>query len=226
MNNQFPQVDDMFSREDEEKDLHTIEVFNASYVILPGVFSPKIRNNSLWYAKRIPKLLSGKSFLEIGAGTGILAIEVAKLGYSVVATDIDSQAIKNIKLNSEGQGIMIDVREGNLFDPIKEGEKFDTIFWNHPWIYSEEKVDKRHRVSFDYKYKDIKRFIEEAKFHLEDNGQILLGTGSLARLEVIVDWAKKEGYEIKIECKEVQPLSVGGESKAELLIYSLVRQRS
>ena len=210
----------MFAKEDLEKEPYKIEAFNSTYTILPGVFSPKVRKNSFWYAEKVLSILSGKSFLEIGAGSGILAIEVAKRGLDVVATDIDDQAIKNIKLNSDSQNIKIDIRKGDIFQPIKKGEKFDIIFWNHPWIYSEEKVEGRFCASFDYQYESLKRFIKEGKDFLTDNGQLLLGTGSLARIDLITDLAKEVGYEMELKFKEKNPLSVDGNSDVEFYIYS------
>lgn len=217
----YPQIEDMFSREDQQKNSFDIRAFNSIYTILPGVFSPKVRNNSLWYTEKVLELLKGNSFLEIGAGVGILAIEVAKQGYQVVATDIDPQAIKNIQLNSDKHKIPIDVREGDIFEPLKREERFDTIFWNHPWIYSEEKIDSRHQVSFDYHYQALKKFMSEGKHYVKKDGQILLGTGSLARIGLITTWAHDFGYKIKLICREVQPLAVGGETLAEFFIYSL-----
>ncbi len=215
-----PQVEKMFVREDQEKFPYEIVAFNLTYTILPGVFSPKVRSNSLWYATKVLTLLRGDSFLEIGAGAGILAVEAANRGYTVVATDIDSKAVENIKLNAKKHNTFVDVRKGDVFDPINRNEKFDTIFWNHPWIYAEEQVDKRHQVSFDYKYQSLKKFIREAKYYLKPQGQILLGTGNLARIDLILSWAKEEGYVVELMCKESQPLAVGEKEKSEFLIYS------
>lgn len=219
-NNHRP-VADMFAREDQEKNPYDINAFSSTYTILPGVFSPKVRNNSLWYATKVIPLLSGNSFLEIGAGAGVLATEVAKRGYAVVATDIDPQAIKNIELNANKHKAVVDARQGDVFAPLKKGERFDNIFWNHPWVYSETEVDNRHRVSFDYHYQSLKKFINQGKNHLTKSGQILLGSGSLARLDLITDWAREAGFKLKLECRETQPLMVNGDTSAEFLIYSL-----
>jgi ribosomal protein L11 methyltransferase len=60
--------------------------------------------------------MGGKSLLDIGAGTGILAIAASKLGYSpVVGIDIDPLAIeaarKNLGLNDLGN---VEMREGTI----------------------------------------------------------------------------------------------------------------
>lgn len=61
--------------------------------------------------------------LDIGSGTGILGIAAAKLGSSkVIGVDIDPVAVKvskeNILLNRVED--IVEIREGNLFDVLKE----------------------------------------------------------------------------------------------------------
>lgn len=63
----------------------------------------------------------GKKVLDIGTGSGILAIAAAKLGASsVLATEKDGQAVavarENIRLNKVDR--LISVREGNLVDGL------------------------------------------------------------------------------------------------------------
>jgi ribosomal protein L11 methyltransferase len=59
----------------------------------------------------------GESFLEVGTGTGILAIAAAKLGCSsVVACDVDEPSIRIARQNADANGVIdaIDLRLGTL----------------------------------------------------------------------------------------------------------------
>lgn len=61
----------------------------------------------------------GMRALDVGCGTGILAIAAAKLGASsVLALDIDPQAVQAASRNvaANGVGAVVDVREGTLED--------------------------------------------------------------------------------------------------------------
>jgi ribosomal protein L11 methyltransferase len=70
----------------------------------------------------------GASVLDLGCGSGILAIAAAKLGASrIVAIDIDLQAIKATRANAADNGVEIDAREGTL---ESVSEQFDIVVAN------------------------------------------------------------------------------------------------
>lgn len=211
----------MFAAEADEPAAYDVEVLGDAYVVLPGVFSPRVRRNSAWFAEKVPPLLAGKSFLEIGAGAGVLAVRAAKLGLEVVATDIDPQAVRNVGLNARRHAVAVDAREGSVFDPIGEDERFDTIFWNHPWICADEEVGPDRRASYDQGYQSLAEFIGQAADHLHPGGSVLLGTGSLARLDLIMKLAREAGYGAKLLMQERHPLQVGGADMADFMIYRL-----
>ena len=81
--------------------------------------------------------------LEIGTGTGIIAIIAAKRARMVIATDINPYAlecaVKNIIRN---KAFNVELREGDLFEPVAN-EKFDLILFNTPYLpnSNEEKVE-------------------------------------------------------------------------------------
>lgn len=67
-------------------------------------------------------LSGGESVLDVGTGSGILAITAAKLGaIKVLAVDSDSVAVRSAKGNVSLNGLdqVIEVREGNLLDGIE-----------------------------------------------------------------------------------------------------------
>ena len=69
----------------------------------------------------------GGSFLDVGTGSGILAICAAKLGArDITAVDIDPDAVQVAKENVERNGLagQIDVREGNLIDGLHRSFDF------------------------------------------------------------------------------------------------------
>ncbi len=83
----------------------------------------------------------GEKVLEIGTGSGIVAMYASKVADEVVATDINFNAIeiaeKNFLLNNIDN---INILFGDLFEPLKsEGfnEKFDVILFNTPYLPTE-----------------------------------------------------------------------------------------
>ncbi len=80
--------------------------------------------------------LAGKRLLDLGCGTGMLAIIAAKLGAIVSASDVDPRAIELSNHNAKRQGLSLDLRLGDLGKPFagmtSRGEYFDWIIANLP----------------------------------------------------------------------------------------------
>lgn len=76
--------------------------------------------------------ISGKSFLELGAGTGLISVFAAKKGALVTASDINYRAIENIQINAVNNYVNIRIIHSNLFDAMPS-EEFDYIVINPPY---------------------------------------------------------------------------------------------
>ncbi len=75
----------------------------------------------------------GARVLDLGSGSGVLAIAAAKLGAArVLALDIDPLAVKAARRNAAANGVaaVIDVREGTLADSDVPSQPFDVILAN------------------------------------------------------------------------------------------------
>jgi len=74
--------------------------------------------------------------LDLGTGTGALALRMAVDADTVVATDLNSHATELAALNAAMNGIELDLRVGDLFDPVGHDEAFDLIIANLPFAVS------------------------------------------------------------------------------------------
>jgi release factor glutamine methyltransferase len=198
------------------------EIMGKIFTVMPGVFSPAYSTDTRWFAERMVPIIGKSTFLEIGTGTGVIACLAVLNGAKVIATDINPQAIENTKLNQKNLGINFEIRLGSVFSPIKENEKFDVIFWNHPFNYTDDKVNDMLTASvFDEKYSDLKRYFIHAKEHLLPQGKLLLGTGNIARINLIKKMAKEQGYELKLLEKIEVPVYEGQKVNMDLRLYQL-----
>lgn len=75
----------------------------------------------------------GLDVLEIGGGSGALALAMRKRGAAhVVATDISDRACAAMECNALLNHLDLDVRQGDMFAPLRSGERFDLVIFNLP----------------------------------------------------------------------------------------------
>ena len=81
--------------------------------------------------------------LDVGTGTGAVAFSLALEAACtrVVATDVSPEALSVAADNAERYKLsgLVEFREGPLFEPLEEGERFDIIVSNPPYIAESER---------------------------------------------------------------------------------------
>lgn len=194
--------------------------------VFPDVYSPDFFTDSFWFSHHLSKIVRERSsVLEIGAGTGIIAIMLARNGASVLATDVIQAAVNNARSNVARHGLekLISVREGHLFEALSTNERFDYIFWVHPFNNSPIPVsDLLLRSGMDYNYNYLREYIAGARKHLTLGGKLLLGTSDSADLETIWDIATKNSYQMIPLKKEKLFLEDGQSLTIEYRIYEFI----
>jgi release factor glutamine methyltransferase len=152
---------------------YDISYRGKTITIFPGVFSPKYDWSSKFAVDCLPSL-AGKSFLEIGAGCGIVSVFAAASGASlVVAADISPNSARNIRFNFDAHRLQnAHAIQGDLLAAISH--KFDFIFFNAPY-YAERPKDWLERAVTDENYDTLKRFIADVKRCLAVGGIVMLG---------------------------------------------------
>ena len=76
---------------------------------------------------------SAGSVLDLGCGSGLLAVIAADLGADVVATDLNPRAAMFTTFNADLNDVRVETRVGDLFDTVI-GQTFDLIVANLPFI--------------------------------------------------------------------------------------------
>jgi release factor glutamine methyltransferase len=189
---------------EKESEKYEIEILGRKFVVYPNVFSPKYFFDTEFFAKELP-VQKDKNFLEIGSGTGAISVFAIINGAKhVTAIDINPAAVKNTKENAKLNEVKdkITVLQGDIYSPLSEDDKFDTIFWNTPFGYIEEDVTVLEKAVFDPEYKSTKKFIFEAKNHLKKNGRLLIGfSTTLGKFEILEEFLNQAGFKFKCLAK-------------------------
>ena len=153
------------------------------------------------------EISEGQSVLEIGTGSGIVAMYASRLTDKITVTDINFDAFELARRNFRDNGIEgIEILFGNLFEPVKE-RKFDVILFNTPYLPTEddEVIDDTINYAFDGGVngrKVIDLFLNEVGNHLNDGGIVQLIQSSLSGNEETLKMLDELGFIAEIKEKE------------------------
>lgn len=148
-----------------------------------------------------------QSVLEIGTGSGIVAMYASKLTDKITVTDINFDACQLAEKNFRENDIEnIEILWGNLFEVVKD-RKFDVILFNTPYLPTEddEVLDDTINYAFDGGLngrKVIDLFLNEVGNHLNDGGIVQLIQSSLSGNEETLDKLDELGFIAEIAASE------------------------
>lgn len=174
---------------------------NFSFIINENVYDPA--EDSFLFAENLD-VGKNERVLEIGTGSGILAILASRQASEVLAVDLNPYAIhcanQNAKLNKVSGKILF-IRS-DLLSSIRPAAKFDLILFNAPYVPSEEnELDSWLGYSW---YGGITgrqvmdRFISQAPKYLQKSGKILFMQSTLTSVDETIEKFANYGLKAKI----------------------------
>ncbi|WP_435975669.1 HemK2/MTQ2 family protein methyltransferase [Streptomyces sp. Qhu_M48] len=105
----------------------------AGLIALPGVYRPQGDTRLVSEALALETLRPGADVLEIGTGTGALALQAARLGARVTAVDVSWRAVVTARLNAARRRLPLRVVHGDFASAVA-GSRFDLIVTNPPYV--------------------------------------------------------------------------------------------
>ena len=138
------------------------------------------------------------NLLDLCSGSGIQGIIASRYAKRIISVDINPRAIRFSRFNAQLNGVSNhEVREGNLYDVV-DGEKFDVILANPPFVPSPED---------GLKFRDggvngeniLRNILQNAQDHLTSNGRIC----------IVTDLVDIDNYHSKIKSWMPQAQGVG-----------------
>ncbi len=187
------------------------EFFSLEFEVGPGVLIPRPDSElAVTECLRLAKGMAEPRIIDLGTGSGNLAVALAKhhKGARVTAVDLSAEALAVAERNALKHGVADRIRflTGDLFAPVPEGERFDFVVSNPPYIPREE-IAKLAPGVRDYEphlaldggpdgYAVLERLVAGASERLEAGGYLIVEIGAPQEGEARRRIAARDGFEL------------------------------
>jgi HemK-related putative methylase len=173
-------------------------------LVLDDVFNPALFGSSELLLRALPPLVRpGMRVLDMGTGSGLLAVGAARLGAQVVAVDLLPTAVRCATINALLNGVddRMEVHQSDLFASTA-GEQFDLVLFNPPYFHG------RPRAAWETAWRSpdaLQRFAAGVQAVLRPGGSAVLVLSSrIPDLAALLDNAP-------LEVETLQRQRYGGE---------------
>jgi len=146
-----------------------------------------------------PMNLENKAFLELGCGSGIIALFAASKGAKVTASDINQVAIDALKEASIKNKIALEVLYSDLFENLA-AETFEYIIINPPYYPKKPKNVKEHAWFCGEDFEYFKKLFFQLQHHIAPNTWMILSED--CQIEHIKQLATKNGLSLTLILKK------------------------
>jgi release factor glutamine methyltransferase len=203
----------------KRRDIRVTRAAGFRLTVRPTVFHPRYFISSERFAEFIGTLdLSGKHVVDIGTGTGILALAAARAGAeNVLATDINPNAALSANENARANGLGGSVTGlcTNLLAAVAPRPLFDVILSSPPKHAGEPRNLADRGWHAGPQYRDVAALFEQARQRLKTGGRLYVMVSSDTDLDLFSSLIEKAGF----RARQVAEYSLVIES---LIIYELL----
>jgi methylase of polypeptide subunit release factors len=200
-------------------DIRVTRAAGFRLTVRPTVFHPRFFISSERFAEFIGTLdLSGKHVVDVGTGTGILALAAARAGAeNVLATDINPNAALSANENARDNGLGGRVTGlcTNLLAAVAPRPLFDVILSSPPKHAGEPRNLADRGWHAGPQYRDVAALFEQARERLKPGGRLYVMVSSDTDLDLFSSLIEKAGF----RARQVAEYSLVIES---LIIYELL----
>ncbi len=163
--------------------------------------------DSFLFAENL-KVGAGEAVLDLGTGSGILAVLVANKASRVVAVDLNPYAVRCAKENAKLNGVnnRIDFVQCNLFAPFRVGVGFDVVLFNAPYLPSESGEEAswigRSWAGGADGRQVVDCFITQVPAYLKPAGRVLLMQSTLTGVQETLRGFAEQGFDAHVAAEQ------------------------
>ncbi len=144
-------------------------------------------------------ILEGLRCLDVGTGTGIAAIYMAKRGCETFATDITEESVELAYKNARINEVILHVAQGDLTRHFRDSS-FDIVVFNPPYL-PERPSDFKLPLSWAGGLKGrevIDRFLSDLLRVLRKGGRALILHADYNEPHWTSKWGRERGFDVRI----------------------------
>ncbi|MEA4134232.1 peptide chain release factor N(5)-glutamine methyltransferase [Mycoplasma sp. 2704] len=125
-----------------QKIMGYVELADVTIDVSKKVLIPRYETEELVILVNSENKKQNLDVLDLCTGSGFIAIALKKANptWNITASDIDSEAIEQTKINAQKNDVTINIIQSDMFENINQ--KFDLIVSNPPYIQETEILDK------------------------------------------------------------------------------------
>ncbi|MFD5871535.1 HemK2/MTQ2 family protein methyltransferase [Streptomyces sp. NPDC060322] len=177
---------------------------------LPGVYAPQHDTRLLMAALNREDIGPGTEVLDVGTGSGALALHAAGVGARVTAVDIARRAVMTARLNALLHRRRISVRRSDLFSALP-GRSYDLVICNPPYVPSPVGRLPGHGAARAWEAGSdgraiLDRVCETAPAALRPGGRLLLVHSGLCDSEMTLRRLADAGLRARVSDRALVPL--------------------
>ena len=174
----------------------TTRVEGFEIEVFPTVFHPRYFGSSSILARFVSSLpLAGKAFLDLGCGSGIVAMCAGRGGAAVTAVDINPEAVRCAEANAVRHNLQLDTRVSDLFASLA-GQRFDVIAWNPPFLPGVPKSAAEAAFYGGPNFDVIRTFADNVHAHLLPDAAVYTVLSADIDLHGIEQLFKNRGFAV------------------------------
>lgn len=169
---------------------------DLNLIINPSVFHPGFFFSTQFLLSYIQRIdLAGKSFLELGAGNGLISFIANQMKAKVTASDISKNVVDSLLENQKLNKHYFEVIQSDLFSNIKN-RKFDVISINPPYYKKQPLNEADFAWYCGTKMEYFEKLFVELRSNIYNHSQILMVLSEDCNIDEIKMIANKNNFEL------------------------------
>lgn len=166
-----------------------------------GVFHPGLFHSSRALAAELTGgsvALAGRTLLDVGCGSGLLALAAARAGARVTALDLNPAAVAATEANAARHGLDIVTVTSDLFASLDQGERFDVVAVNPPYFRHDPATLADHAWHAGAGFEYFDRFFAGLADHIHERSTVLMVLGELCDVAAVRAAAAQHGFTLQL----------------------------